>query len=42
MHRDTTLYIQYLKLRLPPDFLGAYHVLFSLSKLLYVESFMLV
>ena len=30
MHRDTTLYI--LKTKGAPDFLGAYHVLFSLSK----------
>ena len=31
MHRATTLYI--LKTKGAPDFLGAYHVLFSLSKL---------
>ena len=31
MHRDTTLYI--LKTKSAPDFLGEYHVLFSLSKL---------
>ena len=29
MHRDTTLYI--LKTKGAPDFLGAYHVLFSLA-----------
>ena len=40
MHRDTTLYI--LKTKVAPDFLGAYHVLFSLSKLFYVDSFMLM
>ena len=41
MHRDTTkLYI--LKTKVAPYFLGAYHVLFSLSKLFYVDSFMLV
>ena len=40
MHRDTTIYI--LKTKVAPDFLGAYHVLFSLSKLFYVDSFMLV
>ena len=31
MHRDTTLYK--LKTKVAPDFLGAYHVLFSLSKI---------
>ena len=31
MHCDTTLYI--LKIKGAPDFLGAYHVVFSLSKL---------
>ena len=31
MHRDTTLYT--LKTKGASDFLGAYHVLFSLSKL---------
>ena len=39
MHRDTT-YISFFWGA--PEFLGAYHVLFSLFKLFYVDSLLLV
>ena len=38
----TVILLYILKTKVAPDFLGAYHVLFSLSKLFYVDSFMLV